>query len=224
MIPSGQRASQIGKRRGFDGDNSDRHSLITSLAGIFSILSEVFLDPEADVKVRLRGLLARCPEHCPGLAGLPGALRDMVDHCEALQDQAAHYVHLFLHGNGSPTVQLYESVHTHGMLMAPEVLDDLNALRESVNMPPKARIALPPDHLGYELEILAHLLTEMERGQNRKERDRKAKAAQVLLSRHLIGFARHFVRSLEEAGPHPYYRKAGEALVEGLQACTLVLG
>jgi TorA maturation chaperone TorD len=212
------------KGRGSTVELRERDSLIASLAEIFTILAEVFLDPEADVKVRLRGLLARCPEDCPGLAGLPGALRGMVDHCEAPQDQAAQYVLLFLHGNGNATVQLYESVHTHGMLMAPEVLDDLNALRDSEDMPPKVRIALPPDHLGYELEILAHLLTEMEREQDPVAQRRKAKAARVLLSRHLIGFARHFMKSLDEARPHPYYRKAGDALVEGLQACTLLLG
>jgi TorA maturation chaperone TorD len=202
----------------------DRDYLLIALAEIFALLAEVFLDPEADVKVRFLGILRKCPERCPGLAGLPGALRDLVGHCEAPQDQARSYVRLFLGGSGSSIVQLYESVYTYGTVMVPEVLNDLNALSESEDLGPRSRGSLPPDHLGCELEMLARLLTAVTLAGDPVATERRTAAVRALLSRHLIGFARHFTRRLDAARPHPYYRKAADALVEGVQACALVLG
>jgi len=201
----------------------ERDLLMPTLSGVFAVLSEVFLEPEADVKVRLAQILAGCPTHCPGLDGLPTALAGMLSHCGPSQIQAMEFVRLFLHGNGNPTVHPYESVYTHGRLMAPECMEDLRALHEAADIRPRAAVSLPPDHLGLELEFLAFVLERIAEGEVTEER-RWRVITETLLRRHLVPFGRHFARRLEEAKPDPYYASAGEALVHALHACTLVLG
>lgn len=205
-------------------DNSGREDLIGALSEVFSILSEVFLEPEADVKVRLAGVIGRCPERCPGLDGLPGALASMVEHCGKPQHQAVEYVRLFLHGNGNATVHPYESVFTYNRLMAPECLGDLKALHESAGIRPRKGLTLPQDHLGLELEFLSYILAGFAQAEDAEEQERWRETAGVLLRRHLVPFGRQFVRKLGDARPNPYFASAGDALVEGLHACTLLLG
>ena len=199
-------------------------SLVPALSSVFSLLSEVFLEPEADVKVRLGEVLACCPARCPGLEGLPGALRSMMEHCEPPNGQAMEFVRLFLHGNGNATVHPYESVYTHGHLMAPECLDDWRALHEDVGIHPRGDIHVPPDHLGLELEFLAYVLSRIASEEEPAESKRIRAAAETALRRHLVPFSRRFVARLSEARPNPYYASAGGALVEGLHACAIVLG
>jgi TorA maturation chaperone TorD len=211
------------KQRGDSMPRRDQPSLLAALSGVFAVLSEVFLEPEADVKIRLGEILNQCPAHCPGLDGLPAALAGMMRNCDPPQHQAVEYVRLFLHGSGNPTVHPYESVYTHGRLMAPECLEDLRALHEAAGIRPRTGVSLPPDHLGLELEFLAYVLERVS-GSDGAEAQGWQVIAETLLRRHLIPFGRHFVRRMEEAKPHLYYAFAGEALVHGLHACTLVLG
>jgi TorA maturation chaperone TorD len=202
---------------------SEQISLLGALSGVFAVLSEVFLEPEADIKIRLAELLNECPANCPGLEGLPGALAGMLKHCDKSQRQAAEYVRLFLHGSVNSTVQPYESVYTHGRLMAPECLEDLRTLHEAAGIRPRTGVALPPDHLGLELEFLAFVLEQVTQS-DVNEASKWQVIAEGFLRRHLVPFGRHFVRRLEEVKPHPYYACAGGALVQGLHACTLLLG
>lgn len=211
------------KQPGDSVPGSEQTSLLASLARVFAVLSEVFLEPEADIKIRLAELLNQCPAHCPGLEGLPAALAGMLEHCGPSQHQAVEFVRLFLHGSGNPTVHPYESVYTHGRLMAPECLEDLRALHEAADIRPKTGVSLPPDHLGLELEFLAYVLARATESEA-SEAHRWQGIAETLLRRHLVPFGRHLVRRLEEAKPHLYYACAGEALVQGLHACALVLG
>lgn len=200
--------------------------LMGALPEVFSLLSEVFMEPEADVKVRLQALLSRCPERCPGLEGLPEALEGMVRHCQAPHDQALEYVRLFLHGNGTPTVHPYESVFTHNRLMAPECLEDLRELHGAAGLRPRHDIPVPPDHLALELEFLAYILRS--RGESRRVGVGQAvpweALAEGMLRRHLVPFARQFKRRLDEAKPAAYYACAADALVQSLHAGALMLG
>lgn len=200
--------------------------LMGALPEVFTLLSEVFIEPEADVKVRLQALLARCPERCPGLEGLPEALRGMVDSCESPHDQALEYVRLFLHGNGTPTVHPYESVFTHNRLMAPECLDDLRRLHGAAGLRPKKGLPVPPDHLGLELEFLAFLLRSREEARAEGSGDGTpwGTIAEGMLRGHLVPFARQFKRRLDEARPSAYYASAADALVQSLHAGALMLG
>jgi TorA maturation chaperone TorD len=200
--------------------------LMGVLPEVFSLLSEVFMEPEADVKVRLRALLQRCPERCPGLEGLPEALQGMVVSCEPTHSQALEYVRLFLHGNGTPTVHPYESVFTHNRLMAPECLDDLRKLHGAAGLRPKKGVPVPPDHLGLELEFLAFVLRGREeaRASGSGTDTPWELLAEGMLRRHLVPFARQFRRRLDEAKPSPYYASAADALVQSLHAGALMLG
>lgn len=194
-----------------------------ALSCVFAVLSEVFLEPEADVKVRLSEILARCPSYCASLKGLEAALAGMEKHCGPSQSQAVEFVRLFLHGSGNATVHPYESVYTHGRLMAPECMEDLRALHEAADIRPRTGVSLPPDHLGLELEFLAFVLVRATESEA-SEAQRWQGIAETLLRRHLVPFGRHFVMRLGEARPHPYYAYAGEALVQGIHACALLLG
>ncbi len=198
--------------------------LVPALSSVFSLLSEVFLEPEADVKVRLGEVLAFCPVNCPGLEGLPKALQGMIENCEPPNGQAMEFVRLFLHGNGNATVHPYESVYTHGHLMAPECLDDWRALHEEVGIHPRGTLHVPPDHLGLELEFLAYVLSRIASEGDHAESQRVRAAAETALRRHLVPFSRRFVARLSGAGPSTYYASAGAALVEGLHACVIILG
>lgn len=197
--------------------------LLLPLSEVFGLLSEVFLEPEADVKARLAAVLGRCPERCPGLDGLPGALRSMMEHCGPSHDQALEFVRLFLHGNGNRTVHPYESVYTHGQLMAPECLESWKALHGEVGIHPRADLRVPPDHLGLELEFLSYALTRFHAEPEPRTRASLGAAAATALRQHLIPFSRMFVGRLTEAQPSPYYANAGRSLVEALHASTLLL-
>jgi len=199
-------------------------TLLPALSSVFSLLSEVFLEPEADVKVRLGEVIASCPAECPGLEGLPEALHRMMENCESPNGQAMEYVRLFLHGNGNATVHPYESVYTHGHLMAPECLDGWRTLHEAVGIRPRGDLHIPLDHLGLELEFLAYTLSRLAAEADPEELERLRTAAETALRRHLVPFSRRFVARLTEARPSPYFAGAGVALAEGLHACALLLG
>ena len=200
----------------------ERFALLGALSSVFAILSEVFLEPEADVKLRLAEILGRCPSNCPGLDGLPVSLAGMLKYCDGSQAQAVEYVRLFLHGSGCPAVHPYESIYTCGRLMAPECLDDLRALHEVAGLRPGPGVSLPPDHLGLELEFLAFVVEQIIEPDGSQTEQWKV-IAEKLLRRHMVPFSRLFVGRLGEANPHLYYASAGKALVHGLQACTLLL-
>jgi TorA maturation chaperone TorD len=194
-------------------------------ADLFALLAEVFLEPEADVKVRLAALLGRCPDKCPGLEALPVAITNMLKTCEKPRDLAVEYVRLFLHGDRFPTIHPYESVYTFGRLMAPECLNDLKQLYDQADVRPKAGMALPPDHLGLELEFLSYVLRNLDQApEDSPEAESWRALAGHLLRRHVIPFARVFTRKLENADPHPYFRFASQVLVEALTASVLTLG
>jgi TorA maturation chaperone TorD len=194
-------------------------------ADLFALLAEVFLEPEADVKVRLAALLGQCPDKCPGLEALPAAIGKMLEACEKPRDLAVEYVRLFLHGDRFPTIHPYESVYTCGRLMAPECLNGLKELYDRADVKPKAGMALPPDHLGLELEFLSFLLRNLDQSpEGSAEAQDWRGLAERLLGRHLIPFARIFTRKLENSDPHPYFRYAGQVLVEALTASCLTLG
>jgi TorA maturation chaperone TorD len=206
--------------------NESAAHLMGALPEVFALLSEVFMEPEADVKVRVQALLEKCPERCPGLEGLPEALAGMVRSCESPHDQALEYVRLFLHGNGTPTVHPYESVFTHNRLMDPECLEDLRKLHGAAGLKPKKGLPVPPDHLGLELEFLSFLLRNREEARAAGSRNHspwEAIAGSMLRS-HLVPFARQFRRRLDEARPSAYYASAADALVQSLHAGALMLG
>ena len=194
-----------------------------TLAEVSALLSDVFLDPEADVKVRLKTILAT-------LAGdearpLKGHLQEMFTACAQSSVQAAEYVRLFLHGDRGPTVHPYESVHTRGRLMDPECLEDLRSILREADVRLRPDLSIPPDHLGLELEILAYLLAGSKgRPPSGAGSEPRADLLRRLLGSHLLPFAQGFVPKLQAAAPHPYFGAAGEALGDLLALCSRLAG
>lgn len=193
------------------------------LSQVLSLLAEVFLEPEADIKVRLLELLARWEEDGLTPPGIQAPLRAMVAHCPGPRDQAVEFVRLFLHGTAAATVHPYESVQMRGSLMAPECVDDLRDLYGAAGVQPRQSMHLPPDHLGMELDFLAYLLNRVA-SSRRREREQFRSLAVHLLRDHLLPFATTFGAKLSSADPHPYFAGAGEALGGTLAACAALVG
>lgn len=187
---------------------------LLALSGLIAALSEVFLDPEAGVSVRLRAVEPRLPSE------ISSDVRSLLSAAPEPGELGPEYVRLFLHGNGSPTIHPYESVYLHGRLMAPEVLADLKRLHGEAGLRPKAGLSIPPDHLSLELELLAYLLDRKARGGMDGGWGRLALEH---LRTHLLPFAEAFRAHLEAAAPVPFYRAAVRCLTAALAECELRL-
>ncbi len=194
-----------------------------TLAEVSVLLSDVFLDPETDVKLRLKAILATLSgdEAQP----LKGHLQEMFTSCAEPSLQAVEYVRLFLHGDRGPTVHPYESVHTCGRLMAPECLEDLRSIMREADIRLRPDLSIPPDHLGLELEILAYVLAGLnDQSPSGAGAGPWADLLRRLLGSHLLPFAQGFVPKLEAASPDPYFAAAGAALRDLLALCSRIGG
>ncbi len=192
---------------------------LIEFAELFEILSEVYLDPEADVRLRMAALAGRFPADEPDLA----ALRPDLEGLAALGDDprrlAVEYVRLFMHGTTNQTVHPYESVQSRGRLMDQECLQDLRQLFDRADVRPRDDVAMPPDHLGLELEFMAFALGNLARSAgDEHSREHWRTIAEGMLNGHLMPFVRNFAVRLEEAEPEPYYRLACRLMVSGLGA------
>lgn len=204
------------------GTHGDKDQLLLALSDVFSLLAEVYLEPEADTVSRAATLVGICPETCRDMAGLPDALRGLIEHRGPAQQQAVEYVRLFIHGTSNATIHPYESVFTHGRLMDPECLSDLRRLHGEAGLHPRPEVHLPPDHLGLELEFLSYLVGQAASAPDGEAAHWKG-LAEELLRHHLVPFVRRFAGKLLESRPSPYFASAGHALVEALHACVLLL-
>jgi TorA maturation chaperone TorD len=200
-------AGEMGKEGAVRGE--EREGML-ALSGLVAALSEVFLDPESGVSLRLKALE-------PGLSpDLRKSVRALLSTPTRPEELGPEYVRLFLHGSGSQTVHPYESVSLYGRLMAPEVLADLKRLRSEAGLRPKAGLSIPPDHLSLELELLAYLLERAARG---AQDGRWHQLALELLQTHLLPFAGAFCVRLESARPLPFYGAAASCLKAALAEC-----
>ena len=190
-------------------------------AELFALLSEAYLEPEADVGRRAASL-AEDADSASGHHGaaLRSALAGMAECRESPVERGTEFVRLFLHGAGNATAHPYESVHRFGRLMAPECLSALSELYEEAQIHPRADLSVPPDHLGLELECLAYALANLGGAPaGSPEQRRWADLAFRMVSEHLEPFAANFSQKVEAAAPSPFYHWAGEALGLGLGAC-----
>jgi TorA maturation chaperone TorD len=189
-------------------------------SALFALLSDAFLEPEADVGRRAEALAADAAAGGGSSAGVCSALADWTQCHQSPAEQGTEYVRLFLHGSGNLPAHPYESVQIYGRLMAPECLAALGALYEEAQVRPRTGLAVPPDHLGLELEFLAHVLSnlaEAERGS--AEARRWGELARRTVVEHLGPFSGRFVEKLEAASPAPFFHHAGTVLRLGLDAC-----
>jgi len=194
-----------------------------TLSEVSVLLSEVFLDPETDVKLRLQAVLTALSGE--GARPLKKRLQEMFAACVEPGLQAAEYVRLFLHGDRGPTVHPYESVQTGGRLMAPECLEDLRFILREADIRLRPELSIPPDHLGLELDLLAQLLARWEaQPKPGGEAGPRTDLLRRLLGSHLLPFAQAFVPKLAAASPHPYFSAAGTALQELLALCSSLAG
>ena len=145
------------------------------LADLAQILAEAFLEPDAELKEALEGLLASGPD-----SSIAGPLRRMAETTLTPQEQAVEYARLFLHAKDTDTVHLFESVQARGHQMAPEVLGPLLAIYDEAEISVQEDLAIPPDHLGLELACLSYLLGQDIEG-DLAERQRSVELAQRLL-------------------------------------------
>lgn len=188
-------------------------------AVLLGLLSEVFLDPEADPVGRLQRLAEETgdPVVGEGAAGLKEALAEP-------REVAVAFVRLFLHGGRGETVHPYESVYRSGRLMDPECLKELRLLHDAADVRPREDLQIPPDHLGLELEFLAYLLGQAASApEGSAARRAWVSLASRMAEEHLVPFAGSFLPRLEAADPHPFYRWAGRLLDHGLRAARNAL-
>lgn len=187
---------------------------------LLALLSEVFLDPEADPLGRLQNLSERASDPLlrEGVQALRQALNDP-------REVSVAFVRLFLHSDRGQTVHPYESVYRSGRLMDPDCLAELKVLYDAGDVHPRDDLKVPPDHLGLELEFLAYLLEQgAERPEGSPDRQAFLALAARLLEEHLLPFTGAFLKHLYAADPHPLYLWAGRLLEHGLEAVEELLG
>jgi TorA maturation chaperone TorD len=190
---------------------SQRDARTTALARFLVVLSQVFLEPEADIQEELRALARDLPET------LKASVHSMIRSHEDGKPLSEEYIRLFLHGNGGRTVHLYESVYRSGKIMDTDVLSSLRRLYEEAEIRPRPNLSLPPDHLSLELDCLAHCLVRMQEDQG--SACSWEHLIRVLLAEHLRPFAQALCARLEESAPRTYYLHAAQALSVALQYC-----
>lgn len=191
---------------------------ITEFAELFEILSEVFLDPEADVKLRLSALAGGLSDEGAHAERLRSPIHEIARLGDDKRRLAVEYVRLFMHGTTNQTVHPYESVQSHGRLMDHECLQNLKNLFNRADVRPREDVAMPPDHLGLELEFLAFVLSNLAKAHGDSESSDHWRAiAADAVERHLLPFGRKVLERVNEADPDPYYRISCQLLVDGLE-------
>ncbi len=184
-------------------------SALSSMAGI---LSEVFINPRADLRERADSLARILPQE-GGPALLRGALAAMAGSQQPPEEREAEFVRLFQHSAGLPCAHPYESVYAHGRMMAPELIGALEAIFWDAGLTLQSDLRIPLDHIGLELEALSYFLAGAAEAHSCKEDERKWRGlASRLIQGHLIPFSEAFVGRLKEAKPDPYFAAAAEAL------------
>lgn len=177
------------------------------LADLSQFLAEAFLEPDADLKEGLEQLLIGCAS--PALAE---PLSRMVQHALDATEQPVEYARLFLHAKDTDAVHLFESAQARGHLMAPEVIDPLQAIYDEADIGIQEDLAVPPDHLGLEFACLSYLLGQLIEG-DLAEGPRYLELAQRLIQEHLRPFVALVAEQLAQVEAHPYYMAAGDLAV-----------
>lgn len=193
---------------------------VTALAGVLDLLAEHYLEPRADLRAEAAGLAADQRLAAPALAGVMAALEELSDAPGSELD--VEYVRLFLHGRPA-TAHPYESYYRSGRLADEDCVSDLESLLAAAGVEPEGA-AVPVDHLGIELDLLALLLAGLaDDEQPQPARREIAEIAERLLADHLVPFAAAFLERLEQAAPEPYYRAGAAVLQAALAAAPTVL-
>ena len=183
------------------------------LAEILDLLSEVFLDPEANLVLRSRELMGELE----GEDDILDLLRRMTESAGSQSERSEEYVRLFMHGVESEPVHPYESALLYGKLMHRECLDSVNALYSSAGIRPNGYLKIPPDHLGLELEFIAFLIRRInESTPGGKDAQHWNELACKLLKDHLQKIVPVFLERLSSLNPHVYYQRASDLLVVGI--------
>jgi TorA maturation chaperone TorD len=191
---------------------------LRTIGDALDLLAEVFLRPGADVRRPVAELASRPVLRQAPLAELAESLLALAGAPES--DRDPEFVRLFLHGR-PVAAHPYESFYRGGQLDDVEVLTDLAELYAAAGVRPEAGHAVPLDHLGAELDLLALLLHGLAGcAANPPARAALAELAGRLLHDHLEALAAAFTARLAGAAPAPYYRAAARALL----ACVTAAG
>ncbi len=154
-----------------------RHS---DLGALFLLLAHLWDYPRRDLISKCQEILKNFLEEIPeGVLEFNGELEP-------------EYVRLFINAPDGVPAAPYASVQLTGLMAQEPAQQALEFYRRAGLVPQSSD---PPDHLSTELAFVAHLLQQGE-----------LTLLKEFLEQHLLRWFPHFRRSLEKAGPHPFYQ------------------
>lgn len=189
------------------------------LGEVLDLLAEAWLVPELDARELARGLGRRAVG--AGLDRLAELLAVLAD--APAEGLAVEYARVFLHGRPA-TAHPFESFYRTGLIGDPDVTGELQELLAAAGVDAGGPRAVPLDHLGIELDLLALLLAGVADGGVRKVvRSQIAHLGGLLVDEHLAGFLSRLEAAAEAASPSPYHRALLHTTAAAVAAARAVL-
>jgi TorA maturation chaperone TorD len=133
-----------------------------------------------------------------------------------IEELATEYASLFcVPGQSSPP---YESVAREKRLLG-DVASEVRDFYRRCGLKPKKNFM--PDHLGLELEAMAHLKekeAEYRKRRKKEEAERMVELQQKFLSEHLLQWVPQFFERIEGVAEHPFYSQMARLAREFIES------